>query len=126
MTNHWDGVSGNGTELFQDGGQIKREKDIYHHGPKHITIIKDCVNILRYLAQEEDLVARQDKYTSCLCTINPHCTATKIPFLYSQNELRGLSPNFHIHVPVSDLYIPRIIGLNIFLQQSSQTDRGNI
>jgi hypothetical protein len=27
------------TELFQDGGQIKREKDIYHHGPKHIQII---------------------------------------------------------------------------------------
>jgi hypothetical protein len=27
------------TELCQDGGQIKREKDIYHHGPKHIPII---------------------------------------------------------------------------------------
>jgi hypothetical protein len=27
------------TELFQDGCQIKREKDIYHHGPKHILII---------------------------------------------------------------------------------------
>jgi hypothetical protein len=27
------------TELFQDGGQIKREKDVYHHGPKHIPII---------------------------------------------------------------------------------------
>jgi hypothetical protein len=24
------------TELFQDGGQIKKEKDIYHHGPKDI------------------------------------------------------------------------------------------
>jgi hypothetical protein len=27
------------TELFQGGGQIKREKDIYHHGPKHNPII---------------------------------------------------------------------------------------
>jgi hypothetical protein len=27
------------TEFFQDGGQIKREKDICHHGPKHIPII---------------------------------------------------------------------------------------
>ncbi len=27
------------TELFQDGGQIKIEKDIYHHGPKHMPII---------------------------------------------------------------------------------------
>ena len=26
------------TELFQDGGQVKRE-NIYHHGPKHIPII---------------------------------------------------------------------------------------
>ncbi len=29
-------------------------------------------------------------------------------------ELRGISPNFHIHVTVSDLYIPRI-GPHIFL-----------
>jgi hypothetical protein len=36
-------------------------------------------------------------------------------------ELHGLSPNFHIHVSVSDLYIPRI-GPHIFLQQNRQTD----
>ncbi len=38
-------------------------------------------------------------------------TATAIPFiLYIPFfwELRGLSPNFYIHVSVSDLYIPRI------------------
>jgi hypothetical protein len=40
-------------------------------------------------------------------------------------ELRGLSPNFHIHVSVSDLYIPRI-GSHIFLQQNRQIDGGNI
>jgi hypothetical protein len=33
-------------------------------------------------------------------------TTTAIIFLFW--ELRGLSPNFHIHVSVSDLYIPRI------------------
>jgi hypothetical protein len=27
------------TELFHDGSQIKREKEIYHHNPKHILII---------------------------------------------------------------------------------------
>jgi hypothetical protein len=38
----------------------------------------------------------------------PH-TAMAIPFIYSFLwELRSLSPNFHIHVTVSDLYIPRI------------------
>ncbi len=39
-------------------------------------------------------------------------TATKISFLFW--ELRGLSPNFHIHVSVSDLYIPRIGPHTIF------------
>jgi hypothetical protein len=40
-------------------------------------------------------------------------------------ELRGLSPNFHIHVSVSGLNIPRI-GPHIFLHQNRQTDPGNI
>jgi hypothetical protein len=39
--------------------------------------------------------------------------------------MRGLSPNFHIHVSMSDLYILRI-GPHIFLQQNWQTDRGYI
>jgi hypothetical protein len=40
-------------------------------------------------------------------------------------ELRGLSPNFHINVSVSHMYIPRI-GPHISLQQNRQTDPGNI
>jgi hypothetical protein len=44
-----------------------------------------------------------------------------IPFL----ELRGLSPSFHIHVSVSDLYISRI-GPHNFMQQNRQIDRGNL
>ncbi len=40
-------------------------------------------------------------------------------------ELGGLSPNFHIHVYVSDLHIPRI-GPHILLQQQRQIDGGNI
>jgi hypothetical protein len=36
-----------------------------------------------------------------------------------------LSPNFHTHESVSDLYIPRI-GLPILLQENMWTDRGNI
>jgi hypothetical protein len=40
-------------------------------------------------------------------------------------ELHGLSPNFHIHVSVRDLNFPRI-GPHILLQQSRQTDPGNI
>ncbi len=46
-------------------------------------------------------------------------------YVFPEKELRGLSPNFHIHVPVSDLYVPGI-GPPIFLQQNRQTDRGKI
>jgi hypothetical protein len=41
-----------------------------------------------------------------------------------RKELRGRSVNFHIHVSVSDLYIPTI-GPLLFLQQNRQTDGGN-
>ncbi len=40
-------------------------------------------------------------------------------------EFRGLSPNFHIHVSVSDLYIP-MIGPHISLQKKRQADPGII
>ncbi len=36
-----------------------------------------------------------------------HCNGNSV-YIFIFWELRGLSPDFHIHVPVSDLYIPRI------------------
>jgi hypothetical protein len=53
-----------------------------------------------------------------------HCHKNPI-YVFFFWELRGLSPNFHIHVSVSDLYIPRI-GPHIFLQRNRQTDPKNI
>ncbi len=53
-----------------------------------------------------------------------HCKENPI-FVFLFWELRGLSPNFHIYVSVSDLFIPRI-GPHISLQQNRQTDPGNI
>jgi hypothetical protein len=53
-----------------------------------------------------------------------HCNENPI-YVFPEKELRGLSPNFHIHVSVTDLYISRI-GPHIFLQQNRQTHRGNI
>jgi hypothetical protein len=41
-------------------------------------------------------------------------------------ELRGLSPNFHIHVSVSDLHIYSQDRSTYFLQQNRQINRGNI
>jgi hypothetical protein len=56
--------------------------------------------------------------------IGTHCNENPIHVL-SEKKLRGLSPNFHIHLSVSDLYIPTI-GPPIFLQQNRQIDRENI
>jgi hypothetical protein len=43
-----------------------------------------------------------------------HCNENPI-YVFPEKELHGLSPNFHIHGSVRDLYIPRI-GPPIFLQ----------
>jgi hypothetical protein len=45
--------------------------------------------------------------------------------IFTEKELHGLVPNFHIHVFVSDLYIPRI-GLPILLQENMWSDSGNL
>ncbi len=58
-----------------------------------------------------------------MCTCK-HCNENPI-YVFQEKELRGLSPHFHIHVSVSDLYIPRNYP-HIFLQPSRQTDRVNI
>jgi hypothetical protein len=53
--------------------------------------------------------------------LNPHCKENP-SYVFLSWELRGLSPNFHIHihVSVSDLYIPRI-GPHTSQQQNRQT-----
>jgi hypothetical protein len=53
-----------------------------------------------------------------------HCNKNPI-YVFLFWEFCGLSPNFHIHVSVSDLYIPKI-GPHIWLRQNRQTDPGNI
>jgi hypothetical protein len=50
----------------------------------------------------------------------PHCKGP-IPkirnkYVFPEKELRGHSPNFHIHMSVSDLYIPTI-DLAVLLQE---------
>jgi hypothetical protein len=50
-----------------------------------------------------------------------HCNKNLIFCMYFQKS----KANFHIHVSVSDLNIPRI-GPHIFLQQNRQTNRGDI
>jgi hypothetical protein len=42
--------------------------------------------------------------------------AENLKQIFPEKKYRGLSPNFHIHVSVSDLYIPTI-GLPILLEE---------
>ncbi len=67
--------------------------------------------VMCHYEKEQTLLLRALQLKSHLC----------IPFL----GIARLSPNFHIHVFVSDLYILRI-GPHIFLQQNRQTDPGKI
>jgi hypothetical protein len=53
-----------------------------------------------------------------------HCNENPI-YVFTEKKLRGFSLSFHIHVSVSDLYIPTF-GPPIFLQQNRQTDPRNI
>jgi hypothetical protein len=57
------------------------------------------------------------------CTLQRHNTEN-LKQLYPEKELHGLSPNIHILVSVSDLYIPTI-GLPILLQEYMWTSPGN-
>jgi hypothetical protein len=61
------------------------------------------------------------------CTPKPHCkdTIPKNRAIIPRKGMRGLSPNSHIHLSVSDLYIPTI-GLPIMLQENMLTDPENI
>jgi hypothetical protein len=42
--------------------------------------------------------------------------AENLKQIFPEKEYRGLSPNFHIHVSVSELYIPTI-GLPVLLEE---------
>jgi hypothetical protein len=43
----------------------------------------------------------------CSCSRGIHCKEDPI-YVFSEMKLRGLVPNFHIHVSVSELHIPTI------------------
>ncbi len=53
----------------------------------------------------------------CLHSTLQRHNAKKSKQIFPEKELLGLSPNFHIHVSVSGLYIPTI-GLPILLQEN--------
>jgi hypothetical protein len=67
------------------------------------------------------VIAGRSSLRACM-ELEVHCYENP-SYVFPETELRGLSPNFHIYVSVSNLYIPRN-GPHIFLQQNRQTDPG--
>jgi hypothetical protein len=89
----------------------------YHHfsmwGPKRIPLhlpeleTKTKVRRLNNLVCLCQLMELEGK--SLWVTGTGLLTATKIPFMYSfSGNCTAFSPNFHNHVSLSDLYVPRI------------------
>jgi hypothetical protein len=68
-------------------------------------------------------MARHNNSASSMATV--HCKDTIPKQILPEKELHGHSRNLHIHMSVSDLYIPTI-DLPILLQENMGTDPGNI
>jgi hypothetical protein len=69
-------------------------------------------------------------YMLCLFTLTYQIRTARTQYRKFETNIpsKGIAwpqPNFHIHVSVSDLYIPRI-SLPILLQENMWTDSGNI
>ncbi len=85
--------------------------------PGFVTLVSLALNVAKRSAAEkpcQDLVALVDlAWKPC------HTAKRKYRNFETNNprkECRGLSPNFHIHASVSDLYIPTIV-LPILLEE---------
>jgi hypothetical protein len=76
--------------------------------------IKNFVSSLAYRDRRETEEERR-------CDLKRHNTEISKQ-IFPEKEYRGLSPNFHIHVSVSDLYIPTM-GLPILLEEICTVDR---
>jgi hypothetical protein len=55
----------------------------------------------------ERSIYSHDRSAYCVCGQTMHCNENPT-YVFLFWEFRGLSPNFHIHVSVSNLYFPRI------------------
>ncbi len=65
----------------------------------------------------------RDYFAADCATLQRDNTENSKP-IFPEKELRGLSPNFHFHVSVNDLYIPTN-SLPILVWEKLRTDPGN-
>ncbi len=100
-------------ERWKKKGENEEEK--WMRGKEGET--KLTINVPVYMARDVIIFMRANPFWA-------HCKENPI-YVFLFWELRGLSPNFHVYMSVSDLYNPGI-GPHISLQQNRQTDPGNI
>jgi hypothetical protein len=82
--------------------------------------------LLIHLEQHDSLMIEQLWPLNFTVTFLSRSRCQQDPIdVFPEMKLRGLIPNFPVHVSVSDLFIPTI-GPPILLQQNRRTDRGNI
>ncbi len=96
--------------FWRDNNQFPNQKHLWQrfllqslNFPVHQKISTNRLNTKKQI--QDQLFYR--RYDSCDCPQLLNCNGNSV-FMFLFWELRGLSPNFHIHVAVSDLYIPRI------------------
>ncbi len=94
-------------------GLVELEGDLCVHAEAEVVVhhVQRRLSRNKYFSKS---IGNREKKTDIHCKENPI-------YVFLFWELRGLSRNFHIHVSVSDLYIPRI-GPHISLQQNKKTD----
>ncbi len=84
--------------------------------------------VLKYIIFWKTLTEKISTSVQKICksrlALQRHNTENSKP-IFPEKELLGLSPNFYVHLSVSDLYIPTI-DLPILLQENMWTDPGNI
>jgi hypothetical protein len=100
--------------------------------PNHISVAEPITYLIGSSTRIRDgLIKALGNLKDCAIVFNfkqmhsttlTHCKEDPIS-VFPEMKLRGLSPNFHRHVSLSDLYISTI-GPPIYLQQNRQTDQG--
>jgi hypothetical protein len=73
-------------------------------------VLKKSVNLFSPFLDSDKVKSKK-----CCCTLQRQ-NAENLKQIFPEKEYRGLSPNFHIHVSVSELYIPTM-GLPVLLEE---------
>ncbi len=93
---------------------------LHQKGKKHI--IK-CTNLIEKVGHN---ICQCKRVHKCIeFTALPRHNTENSKQIFPEKDLHGLISNFHIHVSVSNLYIPTI-GVPNLLQENMWTDPGNV